>query len=143
MPQQQGKGNMSHTILGTGGRDTLVGSGLTGPGVHTINGLNGDNSLVAAEGAIVFVIGEGGFDTISVIGPRGTISGGDGNDEIRWTGPTGPVLLLGNFGSDTIDVPSFTEATIVGERPQRWSRLSFGWRWLRPHFRKRRQRYDF
>ena len=97
---------MPQNIVGTGGADTLT-LGDTSAGVRTVNGLNGDNSVLAdagsVTGAVVLIDGEGGFDTLVALNYTATIRGGDGNDRIfhAASGFTN-TALFGNFGSDTI-----------------------------------------
>jgi Ca2+-binding RTX toxin-like protein len=97
---------MPQNIVGTGGSDTLT-LGDTSAGVHTVNGLNGDDSVLAdagsVTGAVALIVGEGGFDTLVALNYTATISGGDGNDRIfhAASGFTN-TALFGNFGSDTI-----------------------------------------
>jgi hypothetical protein len=54
--------SMPQNIVGTGGADTLT-LGDTSAGVHTVNGLNGDDSVLAdagsVTGAVVLIDGEG------------------------------------------------------------------------------------
>ena len=58
---------MPQNIVGTGGADTLT-LNDTSAGVHTVNGLNGDDSVLAdaggVTGAVALIMGEGGFDTL-------------------------------------------------------------------------------
>jgi Ca2+-binding RTX toxin-like protein len=111
---------MALNITGTAGNDTLAPTGLSDPGVHTIDGLNGDDSISAIVPPIsapqsVNISGSGGFDTIYVEGLNGTIRGGDGNDSIIWIPvPGDSIVMFGNFGSDTIRAAGSRPVTIVG-----------------------------
>ncbi len=97
---------MPQNIVGTGGADTLT-LNDTSAGVHTVNGLNGDDSVLAdaggVTGAVALIMGEGGFDTLVALNYTATIRGGDGNDRIfhAASGFTN-TALFGNFGNDTI-----------------------------------------
>ncbi len=97
---------MPQNIVGTGGADTLT-LNDTSAGVHTVNGLNGDDLVLAdaggVTGAVALIMGEGGFDTLVALNYTATIRGGDGNDLIFHAafGFTN-TALFGNFGSDTI-----------------------------------------
>ena len=111
---------MAHLVTGTEGSDTLAPTGLSDPGVHTINGLNGDDSIsaivpVGSVPASVSISGGGGFDKIQVQGLNGTIAGGTGDDSILWIPvPGDTAVLFGKFGSDTIQAAGTRPVTIVG-----------------------------
>ncbi|MEO6226024.1 MAG: calcium-binding protein, partial [Sphingomicrobium sp.] len=100
------------SIYGMGGEDTLVGAADT----YLLDGGDGDDTIVAAQGAWTRVDGAAGDDTIYA---SWIAHGGDGNDTIFATtgaqaivygdagddvitGSTGPDQLIGGSGADTI-----------------------------------------
>src|SRR5262245_35404510 len=105
---------MAYNVTGSVGNDTLNQSADSGPG--TIVGLAGDDCLFTGSG-LATVTGDAGNDTVVLqAGNNGTMNGGTGNDSIfDFFAMTGPFLLLGGDGADSVSVISSTgNDTIVG-----------------------------
>lgn len=84
-------------IVGTPGNDAIV---LSGPTPHIIDGLGGNDVIVAGSGNDV-ICGGTGNDALVGGGGNDIIFGNDGDDLID--GDTGNDLLLGNQGNDQIN----------------------------------------
>src|SRR5215207_2458730 len=109
---------MPQNIVGTGGADSLTLTD-TSAGVHTVRGLDGDDTIFANanfQSAVAQLFGEEGFDSIRAFDYNGTISGGGGNDRIFYGGVSTPgAALFGNFGSDTIEASGVALFIVGGD----------------------------
>jgi Ca2+-binding RTX toxin-like protein len=104
---------MAYTATGSSGNDTLDQSANTGPG--TIIGLAGDDTITLGTG-LATVTGDSGNDSVLLqAGNTGTVNGGIENDSISGPAGSGPMLLFGSDGSDTVNVPASSAAfTVLG-----------------------------
>jgi Ca2+-binding RTX toxin-like protein len=99
----------SGQLIGEGGNDTLV---SIGTGADTLNGGDGNDSIVAGHGADS-ITGDAGNDTISVTGGPETLSGGAGADKFIFgagTTMTGtvPAIVDWDGTQDTLSFLGFT-----------------------------------
>ncbi len=104
-------GTVERLLVNTfGGDDRVDATGLEAGVLNevTLNGEQGDDSLVGSAGADS-LNGGGGNDTLIGFQNNDTLVGAEGNDLLIWNNGDGTDLLEGGAGTDTVEVNSASD----------------------------------